>query len=273
MNINGRLLSLEKPVVMGILNVTPDSFFAGSRKQHETVVTGCIETIISEGGAIIDIGGYSTRPNAIDVTPEEEWSRVEPALKIWRNNYSMMPASIDTFRADIAKRAIREYGVSIINDISGGAMDEKMFETAATLNVPYILTHYGSFQETPQSVDNTQFQEDVMMYFAKKLRTLRLLGVNDVILDPGFGFGKTLEQNYALLRNLRNFGILFDCPLLVGVSRKSMIYKLLESAADESMNGTTVLHTYALLNGANILRVHDVRAAVEAIKLVDKIKK
>jgi len=285
LNIKGKLLSLEKPVVMGILNVTPDSFFSESRMQHEAAVNGRIESIISEGGAIIDIGGYSSRPRADFVTQEEEWNRLEPALDLLAKKYPETPTSVDTFRAEIARRAVVEYGVSIINDISGGSMDENMYATVTELNVPYILTHFRGttqtmpqpeplhpedFLETPQT--KPRLQEEVMMYFAEKLRTLRLLGVNDVIIDPGFGFGKTLEQNYEMMRYLNNFSIFFDCPLLVGISRKSMIYNMLDCTADESLNGTTVLHTYSLLNGANILRVHDVKAAVEVIKLIDKIK-
>ena len=273
LNIKGKLLSLEKPVVMGILNVTPDSFFAESRMQDEAAVAARIETILSEGGHIIDTGGYSSRPNAAEVTPEEEWRRLEPALKMRLKNYPEIPAAIDTFRADIARRAVEDYGVSIINDISGGSMDEKMFETVAKLNVPYVLMHFrGTPQTMMQYTDYQLIVEDVAMYFAEKLRTLRILGVNDVILDPGFGFSKTPEQNYELMRCLPDFARLFDCPLLVGVSRKRMIYNLLECTAEESLNGTTVLNTFSLLNGADILRVHDVKAAVEAIKLVEKLK-
>jgi len=273
LNIKGKLVSLERPVVMGILNVTPDSFYADSRRQSEDAITERIETIISEGGALIDIGGYSTRPDAADVTPEEEWRRLEPALNILAKKYAGIPASVDTFRADIAKRAVKDFGVAMINDISGGALDDNMFATVAALNVPYILTHFLYTSDTRQQYANNELNlEEVMMYFAEKLQILRSLGVNDVIIDPGFGFGKTLEQNYQLMRSLKNFTILFDCPLMVGVSRKRMIYNILECTIDESLNGTTVLNTYSLLNGADLLRVHDVRAAVEAVKLVDKLK-
>ena len=272
LNIKGKLLSLEKPVAMGIMNVTPDSFFADSRIQNEAAIVARIETILSEGGVLIDVGGYSSRPDAAEVSPEEEWSRLKPALKILKVHYAGIPASVDTFRADIAKRAVEDYGVSIINDISGGIMDENMFPTVAQLNVPYLLTHFrGTPQTMLQHTDYNLLLEDVMIYFAEKLRTLRLLGVNDVILDPGFGFSKTLDQNYGLLRYLKEFSHLFDCPLSVGISRKSMIYNLLDITAEESLNGTTVLNAYSLLNGADILRVHDVKAAVEAIKLVDKL--
>ena len=288
LNLKGKLLSFENPVVMGILNVTPDSFFAGSRMEHEVALNSRIESIVSEGGAIIDIGGYSSRPGADFVSQEDEWSRLEPALNMMAKKFPELPVSVDTFRADIAKRAVVAFGVSIINDISGGSMDENMFETVAALNVPYILTHLRKLSRSTQydtvfgrphsdvSYHDTNYdriQEEVMVYFAEKLKTLRRLGVNDVILDPGFGFGKTFDQNYELMRCLKNFSLFFACPLLVGVSRKSMIYNLLNTTADESLNGTTVLNTYSLLNGADILRVHDVKAAVEAVKLVEKIKK
>ena len=277
LNIKGRLFSLERPVVMGILNVTPDSFVADSRQQAESEVCGRIETIMKEGGSMIDIGGYSSRPGASDITPEEEWRRLEPALSILMKNYPAIPVSIDTFRADLAKRAVTDYGVSMINDISGGAMDKKMFETVAEIQVPYVLTHFRSDKAPPDREggykDENRFPEDVMLYFANKLQLLHRLGVNDVILDPGFGFGKTLEQNYELMRNMGQLSLLFDCPLLIGISRKSMIYSLLDCTIEESLNGTTVLNTCSLLNGANILRVHDVKAAVEAVKLVEKIKK
>ena len=272
LNIKGKLVSLETPVVMGILNVTPDSFYEDSRQQNEVAIAARIEAIISEGGAIVDVGGYSSRPDAAEVAPEEEWSRLEPALKILRDSYPEIPVSVDTFRADIAKRAVEEYGVAIINDISGGAFG--MFETVAQLNVPYILMHMrGTPQTMRQHTDYENLIEEVMLYFAEKVRALRLLGVNDIIIDPGFGFSKTLDQNYELMRYLNEFSTLLECPLLVGVSRKSMIYNLLDCTADESLNGTTVLNTFALLNGADILRVHDVKTAVEAIKIIDKIKR
>ncbi|MDR2914815.1 MAG: dihydropteroate synthase, partial [Tannerella sp.] len=218
-------------------------------------------------------GGYSSRPGAAEVTPEEEWGRLEPALKILKENYPEIPVSVDTFRADIAKRAVEEYSVSIINDISGGTIDEKMFGTIAELNVPYILMHMRGIPQTMQQyTDYSNFPEEIMLFFAEKLRALRLLGVKDVIIDPGFGFSKTLDQNFELMGYLNNFSIILECPLLVGISRKRMIYGLLDSTVEESLNGTTVLNTYALLNGADILRVHDVKAAVEAVKLVDKLK-
>ena len=273
LNIRGELLSLDTPVVMGILNVTPDSFYANSRQQDEIAIAKRIEAIISEGGTFVDVGGCSSRPDAVEVAVEEEWNRVEPALKMLRDNYPEIPVSVDTFRADIARRAVEEYGVVVVNDISGGAIDEKMFETVANLNVPYVLMHmHGNPQTMQQYTDYDNVVEDVMMYFAEKVRALRLLGVNDIIIDPGFGFSKTLEQNYELMRYLNEFSMMFESPLLVGISRKSMVYNLLDGTAEDRLNGTTVLNTFALLNGADMLRVHDVKAAVEAVKIVCKLK-
>ena len=272
LNIRGTLTSLETPLVMGILNITPDSFYADSRKQTEAAIEERIQTILSEGGQIIDIGGYSSRPDAVEVSPEEEMSRLAFALKILNVHYPDTPLSVDTFRADVARRCVEEYGVAIVNDISGGELDREMFDTVARLHVPYIMMHMrGTPQTMQQHTDYADMMEDIMLYFAGKVRRLRLLGVNDIILDPGFGFSKTVEQNYALMSRLREFGE-FGLPLLVGVSRKSMIYKFLGGTPADSLNGTTVLNTFALMNGADILRVHDVRAAVEAVKIVNQLK-
>ncbi|RRD59420.1 dihydropteroate synthase [Tannerella forsythia] len=271
-NLNGRLLSLKSPVVMGILNATPDSFYAGSRQATEAAIAQRIETILTEGGTIVDIGGYSSRPDAAEVTEADEWQRIEPALKRMQKDYPDVPVSVDTFRAAIARRAVEEYGVALINDISGGMLDAQMFDTVASLQVPYILMHMrGTPQTMQQHTDYDDLMEEIMLYFAQKVRTLRQLGVNDVILDPGFGFAKTLGQNYELMRSLTEFSLHFDTPLLVGISRKSMIYRLLNTTPEESLNGTTVLNTYALLNGADILRVHDVKAAAEAIEIVKQL--
>lgn len=272
LNIRGTLTSLETPLVMGILNITPDSFYADSRKQTEAAIEERIQTILSEGGQIIDIGGYSSRPDAVEVSPEEEMSRLAFALKILNAHYPDTPLSVDTFRADVARRCIEEYGVAIVNDISGGELDHEMFDTVARLHVPYIMMHMrGTPQTMQQHTDYADMMEEIMLYFAGKVRRLRLLGVNDIILDPGFGFSKTVDQNYALMSHLREFGE-FGLPLLVGVSRKSMIYKFLGGTPADSLNGTTVLNTFALMNGADILRVHDVRAAVEAVKIVNQLK-
>ncbi len=271
LNIKGNLFSLDRPVVMGILNITPDSFYAGSRKQTEAEIIARIETILEEGGDMIDIGGYSSRPDAAEVSEQEEKERLKMALKLLQRDYPDVIVSVDTFRASVARFAVEEYGAAIINDISGGQLDENMFSTVASLKVPYILMHMrGTPQTMQQYTDYEHLTADILKYFAEKLETLYQMGVNDVIVDPGFGFSKTLEQNYELMNHLSDFRI-FGLPLLVGISRKSMIYKLLDGTPMESLNGTTVLNTYALLNGAHILRVHDVRAAVEAVKIVSQI--
>lgn len=271
LNIKGELISLEEPLVMGILNVTPDSFYEGSRKQTETDIRNRIEEILQEGGRIIDLGGYSSRPDAQDVSPEEEMERLCLALRILRDEYPKAMVSVDTFRADIARRCVEEYGAAIINDISGGELDAAMFPTIADLHIPYIIMHMrGTPKTMQQHCDYQNLTADILLYFSKKIEQLHLMGVNDVIIDPGFGFSKTLEQNYELMRHLADFS-LFEKPLLVGISRKSMIYKLLGGTPTESLNGTTVLNTYALLNGANILRVHDVKAAVEAVRIFKQL--
>ena len=273
LNIKGTLFSLHTPVVMGILNVTPDSFYADSRKQSEAAITERIETIIKEGAGIIDVGGYSSRPDAAEVTEAEEMKRLAMALEILRAHYPDVAVSVDTFRSNIARRCVEEYGAAIINDISGGELDAEMFATVAKLHVPYILMHMrGTPQTMQQHTDYGDMMEEILKYFAGKVSTLREMGVCDIIIDPGFGFSKTLRQNYELMKNLWEFEA-FGLPLLVGISRKSIIYKLLDTTPGESLNGTTALNTYALLNGADILRVHDVKAAAEAIKIVTEIRK
>lgn len=273
LNIKGKLTSLDTPLVMGILNVTPDSFYADSRKQTEAAIEERIQAILSEGGTIIDVGGYSSRPDAVEVSSEEEMKRVAVALGILQRHYPEVAVSVDTFRADVACCSVEKYGAAIINDISGGELDKEMFPAVASLNVPYIMMHMrGTPQTMQQHTDYKDMMEDILLYFAAKVRELNLMGVNDIVLDPGFGFSKTLDQNYHLMGHLREFGQ-FGLPLLVGVSRKSMIYKFLGGTPSESLNGTTVLNTVALFNGADILRVHDVRAAVEAVKIVDKLKR
>ncbi len=271
-NIKGELFSLDRPVVMGILNVTPDSFFAGSRKRTEAEIAMRIEEILAQGGDWIDIGGYSSRPDATPVTADEEMRRLELGLEILSRDYPSVPVSVDTFRADVARCCVEKYGVAMINDISAGELDPEMFRTVADLKVPYIMMHMRGTPQTMASLtDYTNLMDEIMLYFAEKVRQLCLMGVSDLILDPGFGFSKTLEQNYELMAHLREFGI-FDLPILVGISRKRMIYQLLGGTPEESLNGTTALHTYALLNGADILRVHDVKEAVEAVRIVQKIK-
>lgn len=272
LNINGQLINLSEPLVMGILNITPDSFYSGSRKQTEYEIEERIQAILREGGNIIDIGGYSSRPGAADVSAVEEMERLAVALKILQKQYPGVPVSIDTFRAAVARQCVEQYGAGIINDISAGEMDSRMFETVASLQVPYIIMHMkGTPSTMQQHTDYGNMMDEIILYFARKVRELHLLGVADIIIDPGFGFSKTLEQNYILMNKLPEFAI-FDLPLLVGISRKSMIYKLLGNTPGESLDGTTVLNTVALINGANILRVHDVKAAHDAVKIVSKLK-
>lgn len=271
LNIKGELLSMEKPLVMGILNVTPDSFYEGSRMQTESSIKNRIETIINEGGDIIDIGGYSSRPDADDISADEEMKRLETALKIIMKDFPEAIVSVDTFRAEVARRCVEEFGVAIINDISGGDLDKDMFRTVAELHVPYILMHMrGTPQTMQQNTNYVNLTADIMTDLSAKVERLRMMGVHDIILDPGFGFSKTLVQNYELMRHLKDFE-LFDLPILVGISRKSMIYKLLGCTADETLNGTSVLNTFALLNGANILRVHDVKEAVETVRIYEML--
>lgn len=273
LNVNGRLLDLSTPQVMGILNVTPDSFYAGSRMQTEVEIAARARQILDEGAAIIDIGAYSSRPNAEHISPEEEMKRLRIALEILNRNHPEAIISVDTFRADIAEQCVNEYGVAIINDIAAGEMDNRMFETVARLGVPYIMMH---MQGTPQNMQKEPHYDnllkEIFMYFAKKVQQLRDLGAKDIILDPGFGFGKTLDDNYELMAHLEEFSI-FELPLLVGVSRKSMIYRLFDITPEEALNGTSILNTVALMKGADILRVHDVREAVEAVKITGKLHK
>ena len=271
-NVKGRLLDLTTPQVMGILNVTPDSFYSGSRMQTQEEIAVRARQIIDEGASIIDIGAYSARSNAEHITAGEEMNRLRTGLEIVNRNHPDAIVSVDTFRADVAEQCVKDYGVAIVNDIAAGEMDDRMFETVARLGVPYIMMH---MQGTPQNMQKEPHYDnlikEVFIYFARKVQQLRDLGMKDIILDPGFGFGKTLEHNYELMAHLEEFSI-FELPLLVGVSRKSMIYKLLGGTPQDALNGTTVLDTVALMKGANILRVHDVREAVEAVRIVEKLR-
>lgn len=268
LNLNGKLYELSSPKVMGILNVTPDSFYAGSRKQTEEDIKSRCREIIEEGGDIIDIGAYSSRSDAEHISAEEEKRRLRTGLEILRNEYPEAIVSVDTFRADVAEMCVKEYNVNIINDISAGEMDKEMFNTVARLQVPYIMMHMkGTPQDMQKSPQYTSLMKEIFMYFSEKVYKLHEMGVNDLILDPGFGFGKTLEHNYELMNHLEEFS-LFNLPVLVGISRKSMIYKLLGNTPSEALNGTTALNTIALLKGANILRVHDVKEAVETVRIV-----
>jgi dihydropteroate synthase len=271
-NVNGRLMDLSEPQVMGILNVTPDSFYAGSRTETEQDIIRRLHQIVDEGASIVDIGGYSSRPDAEHISAEEEMNRLRNGLEIIRKHRPEVVVSVDTFRADVARMCVEEYGAAIINDISAGQMDGQMFTTIARLGVPYIIMHMkGTPQDMQVNPQYGHFLKEVFYYFSEKVQRLRDLGVKDIIIDPGFGFGKTLEHNYELMNHLEEFS-LFELPLLVGVSRKSMIHKLLDITPQEALNGTTVLNSVALLKGADILRVHDVKEAVESVRIIGKMK-
>ena len=269
--VNGQLMDLSTPKVMGILNVTPDSFYAGSRKETTSDIVNRVEQIITEGADMIDIGAYSSRPNAEHVSTKEEMARLRKGLEAIREVAPEAIVSVDTFRADVASMCVEEYGVALINDISGGQMDERMFDTVARLDVPYIMMHMqGTPQDMQQHIHYDHLRMEIMQYFALKVQDLHSRGVKDIIIDPGFGFGKTLAHNYELFKHLEDFK-LFELLLLVGISRKSMIYKLLDSSPEEALNGTTVLNTIALTKGVDILRVHDVNACVEAVRIFNQM--
>lgn len=275
LNLGGSLMNLGEPQVMGILNVTPDSFYEKSRTFDEDAILRRAKQIAGEGGSIIDIGAYSTRPGSADVDESEEMSRLRRALSVVRKAVPGMPVSIDTFRADVAKMCVEEYGAEIINDVSGGEGDKRMFSTVARLGVPYILMHIGGSIDnmhsdaplTSHADAEVPYMQSVVSFLTERINRLHALGAKDIIIDPGYGFGKSLQQNYELLNRLEDLKV-WQLPLLVGVSRKSMIYKLLDTDSSQALNGTTVCNTIALMKGASILRVHDVRAAVEAVKIV-----
>lgn len=270
-DIDGRLITFDVPKVMGIVNVTPDSFFAGSRVSGSEEITERVRTMLAEGADILDIGGYSSRPGADEVTPDEEYSRLARGLEAIRKVKEDAVVSVDTFRADVARRCVEEWNVGIINDIAGGDLDPEMWDTVADLDVSYVLMHMRGNPKTMGSLtDYKDVTAETLSALAEKTAQLRQKGVRDVVIDPGFGFAKTVEQNYQLLSDLKEFKII-GAPVLVGISRKTMIWKPLEITPDKAANGTTVLNTIALLNGADILRVHDVRNAVEAIKLVSQL--
>ena len=267
LKLNDQLFDLKNPVVMGILNITPDSFYQKSRFKSDRSILNQVEKMLTDGALLIDVGGYSTRPNAEYVSQEEEIRRVSEALEMIVKRFPDVFISVDTFRSSVARFMVEKFGVSMINDISGGMADPIMFETIAGLQVAYVLMHSKGNPQTMQSM--TQYEDlvsDVLQFLAKRVAQLHLLGVNDVIIDPGFGFAKTLEQNYEILNKLAYFKEIKSI-ILVGISRKSMIYNLLETDSDHALNGTTALNMLALMNGAGILRVHDVKEAVETIKI------
>ena len=267
LNAGGKLIDLSTPKVMGIINLTPDSFFAGSRKQNVDDVLKQAEKMLTEGADFLDLGAYSSRPGAEDISIQEETDRLLPAVEAIKANFPDAVLSVDTFRATVAEEAVKA-GASIINDISGGQLDEAMFKTVARLQVPYILMQ---MKGTPQNMTQQATYDDVFSevfdYFVSRYHQLRQLGVHDVIIDPGFGFAKKAEQSYALLNRLEDFAML-ELPILAGVSRKRMIHGVLGITAEAALNGTTVLNTIALMKGANILRVHDIKEAVETVRLV-----
>ena len=271
-NAGGRLLDLEIPKVMGIINITPDSFYKGSRYIKDEEILGTATKMLEDGADILDIGGYSSRPGAGNISMEEEWSRVLKAAKLINRELPDAIISIDTFRADIAREAVLECGAHIINDISGGEADSRMFSIVEKLNVPYILMH---MKGDPRTMQNNPVYEDIvadiLKWFGERIFKLKSAGLNDIIIDPGFGFGKTINHNFELLRRLGDFSIA-GLPVLVGISRKSMIWKTLDISVDEALNGTTALNAIAIFNGADILRVHDVKEAVQTVRLIRKVK-
>lgn len=272
MNLRGRLVEIDRPWVMGIVNVTPDSFYSGSRATDELTLVDRVRQLIAEGGDVLDIGACSTRPGSQSVDAQGEMERLQWALNIIRREAPGVILSVDTYRADVARRCVEDWGVDIINDISGGTLDDTMFNTVAQLHVPYVLMHMrGTPDKMSSLTDYDNVTADVLEWMARRIDDMRQMGVADIIADPGFGFAKTVEQNYELLARLEAFHAL-NAPLLVGVSRKRMIYTPLDCTADEALNGTTIVNTLALERGAHILRVHDVRAAVEAVKLVSLMR-
>lgn len=269
-NCNGNLIDLETPKVMGILNVTPNSFFDGGKHREINAIIHQVDKMLAEGATFIDIGAYSSKPDAEFVTEEEELSRLIVIINQLVNTFPNIILSVDTFRANVAQIAV-ENGVAIVNDISAGLLDEKMLPMVANLKVPYIMMHMRGNPQTMQSLTSyDDIVKEMLFYFSDRINAARSFGITDIILDPGFGFAKTLAQNFEVLNKLELFSLL-ELPLLAGVSRKSMIYKVLENTPQEALNGTTVLNTISLQNGAKILRVHDVKEAVECIKLVNKL--
>lgn len=270
-NAGGKLIDLGTPVVMGILNITPDSFYSGSRYRNDNDLLKAAASMASEGAAIIDIGAYSSRPGASDISEEEEGERLFSALKSIHKELPEMPLSVDTFRSSIARKAVLEFGASMINDISGGEADTRMFAVVSELNVPYVLMHMrGTPFNMSKNTDYDDVVADVIKWFGPKIYKLHSEAVKDIIIDPGFGFAKTTDQNFEMLRRFKEFSVT-GLPLMAGLSRKSTIWKTLEITPEEALNGTSVMNTVALMNGADILRVHDVKQAIEAIKLVNRI--
>ena len=271
LNLNGRILDLPTPRVMGIINATPDSFYQNSRLPEPVHALQKAREMIAQGADILDVGAVSSRPGAQEISETEELERLSPVLESLRKAYPDFPISVDTWRAGVARKVIERFGVQLINDISAGTFDPEMFPTMAKLGIPYIIMH---MQGNPENMQNDPVYENVgdelLQFFAERVYKLRKLGLNDIVIDPGFGFGKTLEQNYELLGQLDSFRML-ELPIMAGISRKSMIYKLLDSEPEAALNGTTAAHMALLMKGANLLRVHDVKAAVETVKIFQQI--
>ncbi|MBD0824405.1 dihydropteroate synthase [Aestuariibaculum marinum] len=270
-NCKGQLIDLSTPKVMGILNITPDSFYDGGKHKNETDILNHVETMLNQGATFIDVGAYSSRPNAAFVSETEELQRITPIIDLILKSFPDTLISVDTFRSAVAKQAI-ESGAAMINDISAGLLDKNMLPTVADLHVPYIMMHMrGTPQTMQQFTKYDNLTKDILFYFSERIAAARALGIIDIIVDPGFGFSKTLEQNYELMQHLELFQML-DKPMLIGISRKSMIYKYLDTTPQEALNGSSVLNTIALQKGAGILRVHDVKEAIECVKLVEHLK-
>lgn len=269
-NCKGTLIDLSTPKVMGIVNVTPDSFFDGGKLTNSDQIVGQVEKMLHDGATFIDLGGYSSKPGADFVSVSEELNRVIPIVKLLVEKFPDILLSIDTFRSEVAKQSV-ENGAAIINDISAGLLDENMFETVAKLQVPYIMMHMKGTPKTMQSLANyDDLLKEMNFYFSERISKARSFGLNDIIIDPGFGFAKTIEHNYELLNSLELLQF-HELPILAGISRKSMIYKTLETSPENALNGTTFLHAFCLQKGANILRVHDVKEAVECVKLMCRL--
>lgn len=271
LNLDGRIMDLSTPHIMGIINVTPDSFYNGSRLSDPASAVEKAREMIHEGAHILDVGAVSSRPGAEEVSEQEELERLAPVLEALRNEFPDLPLSVDTWRSGVSRKVRENYGINMINDISAGHWDPDMFSTIAMLGIPYIMMHMqgrpDSMQEAPEY---EHVVDDLLQFFSERVHKLRKLGVNDIVIDPGFGFGKTLEQNYHLVRELHAFQM-FELPLMAGISRKSMIYKALDSDPEQALTGTTAAHMAVLIQGANLLRVHDVKAAAETVKIFQQI--
>jgi len=271
LNLDGRIMDLSNPRIMGIINATPDSFYSQSRLPDPESALETARTMIHEGAHILDVGAVSSRPGAEEVSEQEELERLTPVLEALRKEFPDFPISVDTWRSGVVRKLRERFGINVINDISAGQRDPEMFAVVAELGIPYIMMHMqGTPRDMQEAPAYAHVVDDLLQFFAERVHKLRKMGVNDIIIDPGFGFGKTLEQNYHLLRELNAFQM-FELPLLVGVSRKSMIYKILDTDPEFALNGTTAAHMAVLIQGANLLRVHDVRAAAETVKIFQQI--